>query len=450
LVDGRAKEQNPLRRELVGLGWSCEQLISRVNQRRHQRGASPLHVKTAYPWVRGTRPSSDVIADVLSVLSEYTGRAVTDIDLDWDKKRRRIRTRALDDPYNATAATLVRETQGDPMERRTFGLLSGAAVTAAALDLLMTSAPAMAAAQDGDRVTPQLVGNVERTVRQARELDDSEGSSSTLLWAGGIWQNLGKLITDSAYHAGEGTRLHTAYIEMSETYGWMLFDAGKHPQAQRVYQTGLRLSREADDNTAIQQATANLLASAAYQAVWLGQLSEAGTMLDVATNRKPGALTPRLKAVLANRRVFLVGKQGDLQAIHRSEGQTREHLSHATDGDEPWWSTWLTTTSIDRQTGRALLAAGHPDLAEPYLAAATSTSNPGYPRDRLLGATELANARLRTGDINGACTATQQAVDLSRDVGSSRVHTYLRQVTTSLRTRHNDHPAVQRLVTHPA
>ncbi|MEK8143438.1 hypothetical protein NKH18_18935 [Streptomyces sp. M10(2022)] len=98
------------------------------------------------------------------------------------------------------------------MHRRSFLLLSGAVATAPALDLLMAGTPALAAAQDGDRVSAQLTATVEQAVQQARELDDSEGSASTLLWAGGIWQNLGKLITESRYRVAEGVRLppHTS------------------------------------------------------------------------------------------------------------------------------------------------------------------------------------------------------------------------------------------------
>jgi hypothetical protein len=441
--------QSPLRRELGALGWNCEQLISRVNQRRRRRGAPALHSKSAYPWARGGRPAADVRADVLAVLSEHAGRPVTAAQMQWDKRRAHTgaKMRALENPYSAGAFDLVRETQGEPMERRSFGLLTGAAITAAAMDLLMSGAPAMAAAQNGDRVSPQLATNIEHAVRQARELDDSEGSASVLRWAGGIWQNLGNLLTESVYRQAEGARLHTAYVEMSETYGWMLFDAGKHPQSQRVFQTGLRVAREAEDDVRVHQATANLLASAAYQATWLGQHAEAATMLDVAVNRKPKALTPRVQAVLAARRTYLAGRQGDTQAIYRAEDVARTQLGKALDGDGPWWSTWLGPKSIDGQTGRAWLFAGQPDRAEPYLVSGAVGSL--YPRDRMLLATELADARIQTGDINGASTATRQALELSGSIGSNRVGTRLQQIITTLSERHSSQPAVRQLLAGP-
>jgi len=48
----------------------------------------------------------------------------------------------------------------------------------------------------------------------------------------------------------------------------MLFDVRRHPQAQRVYHTGMRLARKADTSLTTRHATANLVASTAYQAAW--------------------------------------------------------------------------------------------------------------------------------------------------------------------------------------
>ena len=249
-----------LRAELANLGWSCEQLIARINERRARRGQRPLHRKSAYPWVRGGQPAPGTVHDVVSVLSHYAGAQVSADDFGWSDQRSRRRPRALDNPYESSATDLLRETQGEAsMQRRAFLLLSGAAATGPALDLLLPGASRLHAAQHGDTVSTQLAETVEGAVRQARGLDDSEGSTSALLWAEGIWQNLAKLIVTSRYSEPIGIRLHTAAIEMSETYGWMLFDVGDHPKAQRVFQTGLRLAREAHDAPSVHQATTNLL-----------------------------------------------------------------------------------------------------------------------------------------------------------------------------------------------
>jgi len=162
--------------------------------------------------------------------------------------------------------------------------------------------------EDEDAIAPKLLDKVEKSVHEARDLDDSEGSIPALLWTGGLWQNLGALLAESGHRSDQAIRLATAYIEMSETYGWILFDANYHPQAQRVYQTGISLAKEATRHPDIDRATANLLASAAYQETWLGQFKEAETLLAVAAHRAQRCPTPRLLAVLADRRITLAGQ----------------------------------------------------------------------------------------------------------------------------------------------
>ena len=436
-----------LRTELTTVGWSCEQLIARINELRVGRGQHRLHNKTAYPWLRGQQPAAKTIRDVLAVLAHHTGRRVTAADLGWDDHGPRRRARLLDRPYQSTATELLHETQGDqPMYRRAFFLLPGPVIAAGALDLLRTGAPALPIAHNGGTVSTQLVGTVEQAVRQARDLDDSEGSASVLSWAGGIWQHIGKLITDSRYRDPIGVRLHTAYVEMCETYGWMLFDAGHHPQSQRVYQTGIRLAREAAADPGTHRATVNLLASAAYQESWLGRYHEAATLLDVASHR-PHLQSSRVRAVVQMRRIVLAGQMGDTEALRRADGEARRHLTEASDsGDEPWWTDWLGSASIDAQTGRALLAAHHPDLAEPYLASPFAVDSLAYPRDLMLSASELADARAQTGDITGAVTAARSALTLAGRVGSYRVHHHLDDVMTTLRRDYSENRLVRELL----
>lgn len=417
-----------------------------MNEHRVSRRAAPIHLKSGYRWRRGICPQPDTLDDLLTVLSRYLDHPVTAGDLGWDGPQGRARHRGPD-PSIAAAAVLIRDTQGEiPMHRRHFlTLLSGAAVTAPATALLLPGAQAMAASEGGARVSANLVANVEATVRQLRALDDAEGSTSGLSWADGIWKHIGQLLTEGNYTEPIGARLQAAYLEMTEMYGWMLFDATQHPQAQRVLQVGLRLAREAHDTLANQQATTNLLASSAYQAIWLGQRSEAETLLQVADSAKPGVLTPSLKAVLADRRMSLAGETADVASMPRLEDAIRAALDGGRHDDEPWWTQWLTHDMVDQQTGRAYLAAGDPDAAEPYLAL-HPVSEDDYPREGMLRNTELAVARIRMNDIPGSTSAVETARTLAASVGSPRVLERLNLVTGTLARQHADHPAVVALL----
>ncbi|MFE7135184.1 hypothetical protein ACFVIM_30435 [Streptomyces sp. NPDC057638] len=64
----------------------------------------------------------------------------------------------------------------------------------------------------------------------------------------------------------------------------------------------------------------------------------------------------------------------------------------------------------------------------------------------MLFASELADARLQTGDVTGAVESACQAVGLAERVGSHRVHRHLGRVTATLRQRHDSHPGVRTLL----
>lgn len=443
--DRPEREQVPLRGALQALNWSAEQLIARVNEVRWCRGIGPMHLKSAYHWLRGTQPAPETVRDVLTAINRFTSTPLTAADLGWDMKRPRRSRRTLEEPYNVAVATLLHESsQGEHMHRRKFGLLTAAAVTATALDMLLPDQAASAA--DGeDAVAPKLLDAVEKSVREARELDDSEGSIPALQWTGGLWQNLGGLLAESGHRGDQAVRLATAYIEMSETYGWVLFDANHHPQAQRVYQMGISLAKEAAHHPNVDRAVANLLASAAYQETWLGRVKEAETLLNVASHRAQRCPTPRVLAVLADRRVTLAGARRDVTGLRRAEHAGHHHLDNAAPGgDDPWWTQWLSHDALDANTGRAWLNADRVDQAEHHLARHLAPGG-DHARDHALFASELAHTRLRTGDIAGACTAARSALNSIGRITSPRVRTRLDAAITTLRLRYPTHPQVATL-----
>ncbi|MGI5262388.1 hypothetical protein [Streptomyces angustmyceticus] len=203
------------------------------------------------------------------------------------------------------------------MDRRNLLLLTGAAATAPALTLLLgPTEEAAAAPPAATRLNERLVCSIEGAVRDLREMDDSTGSASgDLTWGHGIWQSTSRVIAQAEGHRPLVERLQTAYIELSEQVGWMFFDARRHPQAQRVYHTGMRLAREAGTSLTTRHSTANLVASAAYQAAWLGHHNDAAALLDIAA-RAP-ELPPAVAAVIAERRIYAAGQRHDPDAVLR-------------------------------------------------------------------------------------------------------------------------------------
>ncbi|MFE2943345.1 XRE family transcriptional regulator [Streptomyces sp. NPDC059255] len=431
---------NPLATLLRRIKMRPPQLIARVNERRRRRGSQPLDPKSVYAWIRSrpAHPTLENRLDVLAVLAERAGRRVTADELGWTPTTgARPSRRCIDAPGDASAGDLLREISqgGNIMDRRTLLMLAGTAATAPALALLVADRGPLQAAQNGERLPDRLVTGIENAIRDLRHLDDTDGSTTGLVWAGGLWQNVSRVITN-ATGAGHGTpagrRLHRAYIELCEQYGWMLFDADRHPQAQRVYQTGMTLARETDPTPDIQHATANLLASAAYQASWLNQNAEAKTFLDIA-ERLPDQPPPRLSAVIAQRAVFAAGRRRDTDALRRARDTAHDQLERA-GNDDPWWSAWLSHRAVDSATGRAWLAAQAPDAAEPYLTQSLAAVDDAglYPRDHMLAVLDLADTHRLRGDRTAALDLTRQAAGLSEHVESPRARIRLREITHAL------------------
>ncbi|MEU5136863.1 XRE family transcriptional regulator [Streptomyces californicus] len=433
-ASAQALPDNPVALLLRKIGWSPEQLIARINQVRARRGSQPLDIKSAYPWVRPepSRPNRENRTDALAVLTARAGRPVTSAELGWDTPRR-PRRGALNAPCDADTGDLLREiTQGDLMDRRNLLLLTGAAATAPALSLLL--GPAEAAATSGSTPSAQLVRRIETAVRDLRELDDEDGSTAGLDWAGGLWQSTARIVRSASGETPTTLRLRTAFIELSEQYGWMCFDANRHPQAQRVYHTGMRLAAETGPDPLVRQATSNLLGSSAYQASWLGQHKEAAAILNVATRTARSAGNPPgLTAVLAERAIFAAGRRGDTESLQRACDTAHADLQLAGTGEQsPWWAQWLSHAAIDAGTGRAWLASRVPKAAEPYLTRRVETTSPAFPRDRMLAVLDLADAHHQCGDRDRALQLSQTASALGTAVGSHRAHGRLRTLLGAL------------------
>ncbi|GHH26047.1 XRE family transcriptional regulator [Streptomyces rubradiris] len=416
-----APPANVLGALLQQLGLRPEQLIARINQRRARRGCSPLSPKAAYPWLREnpSLPQPDNQADALAVLTARAGRCITAADVGWDLHRPRTRHRHLDAPGDAPLEALLQEiSQGDLMDRRNLLMLTGAAATAPALALLLGPTAEASAAPSG-QLSERLVGSIERAVRDLRGIDDSTGSASgDLTWGIGIWQSASRVVAQARGQGPLTDRLHTAYIELSEQVGWMCFDARQHPQAQRIYHTGMRLAREAGTSLTTRHSTANLVASAAYQAAWLGHHNDAAALLDIAA-RTPD-LPPAVAAVIADRRVYAAGRRHDPDAVLRFRDEALDHLGTA-DEQTPWWATWITKDSVDASTGRAWLACDQPSRAVPFLRSRVEATAPAYPRDHLHAVLDLADTVHQCGDGDQARELLGQAEGLISTVSSQRM-----------------------------
>ncbi|GHD83398.1 hypothetical protein GCM10010336_75020 [Streptomyces goshikiensis] len=377
------------------------------------------------------------LADALATLSARLGRPLSPADLGWDPDSRSQHTAGpLDSPYDCRrAADLLHAAQGAPMHRRIFLLLGGAAVTAPALELLLDSSPAYAGPRSGGTLTEGVLRQIEESLRDIRTLDDTQGSEHALTWTDGMWRSTAEMITSTTGPGSLRARLYTAFISLSEQYGWMLFDSDRHETAQRVFQTGLSLAREAEHGPGTADATANLLASMAYQCSHLGQHHEARTLASVAARHDT---SPAVAAILAERRIVIAGRSHDPDGLRSAREAAYEALARRTT-DDPWWSQWLSPAAIDAATGRAWLALENLRNAREHLAPRLDTRDDDYPRDQLLAGIDLIDIQRLEGDITRALTTGEAVLANAKRVSSPRLH---RRLTGIAATLTREHPSI--------
>ncbi|MFH9613169.1 hypothetical protein ACH4MM_05285 [Streptomyces pratensis] len=197
----------------------------------------------------------------------------------------------------------------------------------------------------------------------------------------------------------------------------MCFDARRHPQAQRIYHTGMRLAREAATSLTTRHATANLVASAAYQAAWLGHHNDAAALLDIAASTPE--LPSAVAAVIADRRIYAAGRRHDPEAILRFRDEAlgprlcrRAH-------------TVVDNLAHQGLRGRHHLPglsrlrpaeAGRPPSAQPR-----RDDRPHYPRDHLHAVLDLADTVHQRGDGDQARELLDRAERLISTVSSQRM-----------------------------
>ncbi|WP_138909076.1 hypothetical protein [Streptomyces chryseus] len=142
------------------------------------------------------------------------------------------------------------------------------------------------------------------------------------------------LIDTGVYDTPTERRLHICAAELASTFGWLLFDQGRHGAAQRLWSAALHAAYQADDR----DLGAGCLADLAYLATWLHHPAHAVTVLDHAATR---TRSPAALSLLHVRRARALATLGDTASCTRALTAAGTALDHATPGTTPTWVSWM-------------------------------------------------------------------------------------------------------------
>jgi hypothetical protein len=433
---------------LTELGWTPAALAQRLNSFAALHGrCEQVHVKTPYKWLRGDRPRSPWPALAAALLTDELGRSITPADLGWDgadiEAVSAISGLVL--PWTAAGslhATRV-VTDAGSMQRRILLTLLGAAACAPAHEWLIARPAAGVARSSGLPVPVAVVDDLDDITGRLRRMDDQLGSGTLLHLVRTHLRHVLGLLDQRRYPDSVGQRLHATAGELMRLAGWLSFDSGHHPQAQRYWVAGLHAAHAAGDRAL----GANIIGFMSAQAIDLGQIRESVTLAETSRAGYPGA-TPRVAAILDLR-------TAEAYACDRSVTECRHALDSAFDrlgdaassAEEPGWCYWLDEAVSHAVAGRCYLRLKDWNRSRQHLRAALRLQDPSYRREGSQSHIMLARTYLRQDrpEVEHAVSLASRAVDtLTGEVDSARCVGHLARLVNDF-APYRRRPAVHQL-----
>jgi hypothetical protein len=297
----------------------------------------------------------------------------------------------------------------DPVDRRSFILLAGSVLTSSAHDWLVAHPAGDVSRSAGRTVEPKTIDYLDDMTARLRQMDDQMGGGSLIDLVRGQAAYVAGLLRDGKYTDSTGRRLHGTLAELLRLGGWVSFDSGDHPQAQRFWLAALRAAHTAGDRAL----GANVLGFMAEQSWHLGRLADAARLAETAVAGYKGA-SPRASALLHMRAARAHAMTGDTSGCRSHIDLAYSALNNSPpQSGEPGWSYWMDEISLNEQVGKCFLYLNDWPTACAHLENSLRAGGDwqeSYARDGASVLIALASSYARAGEPEQACAIGGRAI----------------------------------------
>lgn len=441
-------------------GWSKGEFARQVNRRARRLGA--LHVSTdtsrVRRWLDGEQPRDPIPRIISELFSEHFGCVVAVEDLGFKEPGALFTGSGVDLPWapESVVDLLGEFSRSDLMLGRRGFLGASLALSAgpALVEpmqrwLAPTPVPALPprAPRAPGRLGAGELEQLESTVRLFRSWDMQCGGGLRRKAVVGQLQEVTDLLQDS-YPEPVRERLFRLTAELSLLAGWMSYDVGMQPGAQKYFVLALHAAKEAGDRPL----GANVLGVMSRQMIHLDRPSDALELIHLAQYGSRDTAGPRTQAMLYAVEGRAHAGLGQADKCRRAFAVAEQLHADAPEADEPDWIRYFGGAELAAETGHA-----YRDLAYRGAGAAERARRPleeavrrfadttEYQRSLALSRVGLASVYVLTREPEPACEAAHGALALSGRVRSDRLTTRLRRTVRSAVDRFGDLPAVRDL-----
>ncbi|MFJ3308018.1 hypothetical protein ACIPSA_34010 [Streptomyces sp. NPDC086549] len=444
----------------VRSGWSKGELARQVNRRARQLGANHISTDTSRVrrWLDGENPREPIPRILSELFSERFGCVVSVEDLGLRAARQSPSVSGVDLPWTGpqTVALLSEFSRSDLMLARR-GFLGTSLALSAGPSLIEPMQRWLVPSPTGPHPQhePEPFAEPRRPGRLSKpELDLLE--STTVMFrqwdaqcGGGLRRKavVGQLheVTDLLQEPqpeATARKLFKVAAELAELAGWMSYDVGLQPTAQKYFVLALHAAKEAGDKPL----GSYILSSMSRQMIHLGRPDDALELIHLAQYGSRDCASPRTQSMLYAMEARAYANMGQPGKCKRAVRMAEDTFAEVDEWDEPDpdWIRFFSEAELYGENSHsfrdlAYVAGRSPtyaSLAEPLMRQAVEkfAKDTEHQRSYALNLIGMATVHLLRREPEQGTAYASQAMGIAKKVRSERVNTRIRKtVDTAVR-----------------
>ncbi|MEU3515619.1 hypothetical protein ABZ770_10130 [Streptomyces sp. NPDC006654] len=451
----------------VRSGWSKGELARQVNRRARQLGANHISTDTSRVrrWLDGENPREPIPRILSELFSERFGCVVAVEDLGLRAARQSPSATGVDLPWTGpqTVALLSEFSRSDLMLARR-GFLGTSLVLSAGPSLIepmqrwlvpAPGGPQQAAAEPAaesrrpGRLSKPELELLESTTVMFRQWDAQCGGGLRRKAVVGQLHEVTDLLQEPQSEP-TSRKLFQVAAELAELAGWMSYDVGLHPTAQKYFVLALHAAKEAGDKPL----GSYVLSSMSRQMIHLGRPDDALELIHLAQYGSRDCASPRTQAMLYAMEARAYANMGQPGKCKRAVRMAEDTFAEADEWDDPDpdWIRFFSEAELYGENSHsfrdlAYVAGRSPtyaSLAEPLMQRAVElfAKDAEHQRSYALNLIGMATVHLLRGEPEQSTVLAAEALGIAKKVRSERVNTRIRKTVDSAVRDYGDLAAV--------
>ena len=438
----------------VRSGWSKGELARQVNRRARQLGANHISTDTSRVrrWLDGENPREPIPRILSELFSERFGVVVSVEDLGLRNSRPSPSATGVDLPWTGpqTVALLSEFSRSDLMLARRGFLGSSLALSAgpsliepmqrwlvptpSAPQQHPEPEPASSPGRGRGRLSKPELDLLETTTVMFRKWDAQCGGGLRRKAVVGQLHEVTDLLQEPQPEATT-RRLFKVAAELAELAGWMSYDVGLQPTAQKYFVLALHAAKEAGDRPL----GSYILSNMSRQMIHLGRPEDALELIHLAQYGSRDCASPRTQSMLYAMEARAYANMGQPGRCKRAVRMAEDTFAEADEWDEPDpdWITFFSEAELYGENSHsfrdlAYVAGRSPtyaSLAEPLMQRAVElfARDGEHQRSYALNLIGMATVHLLQREPEQGAALATEAIKAAKKVRSERVNTRIRK-----------------------